>query len=157
MFFLNVSQMGNWVAKVWLKKVMTEAGEVCQVGNCFLHKVSDSVAMQVLAEVRLWWQAPPILARETSERLNLLTSQSKLGSSRFRERLNKKDNTSGNEGRHRHQSLYTCPHVCTRACTRTHNKLRNWALYLILINLNFKNGHLDFAIIKLWNNLGMWH
>lgn len=153
MFFLNVSQMGNWVAKVWLKKVMTEAGEVCQVRKCFLHKVNDSVAMQVLAEVRLWWQAPP---RETSERLNLLTSQSKLGSSRFRERLNKKDNTS-NEGRHRHQSLYTCPHVCTRACTRTHNKLRNWALYLILINLNFKNGHLDFAIIKLWNNLGMWH
>lgn len=54
MFFLNVSQMGNWVAKVWLKKVMTEAGEVCQVGNCFLHNVSDSVAMQVLEEVRLW-------------------------------------------------------------------------------------------------------
>lgn len=65
--------MGNWVAKVWLKKVMMEAGEGGQVGNWFLHKANDSVVTQVLAEVRLWWQAPPILARETAEQWNLLT------------------------------------------------------------------------------------
>lgn len=41
--------MDNWVAKVWLKKVMTEAGEGGQVGNRFLHKVNGSVVMRVLA------------------------------------------------------------------------------------------------------------
>lgn len=125
MFSLDASQMGNWVAKVWLKKVMTEAGEGGQVGNCFLHKVNDSVVMRVLEEVRLWWQAPPILvlAQERqqndgieNDRIYSPASLTKLGSSRFREILNQKDKAGGNGERHGHQSLYTCSHVCTHVC-----------------------------------------